>query len=189
MLALYRSLMHFYPATYRCEFGDEMMDVLTEVHAATRKKSGLARFLSGVHEGGGLLFGALQEHVWNITGSQGRRRLSPMFSSSFLPGRFAMKSEFRFPKATVTLMVIILAAVILTIEKAKAISASVPHTSSPVGHIQPAQITMIPTLLVAMVTAIGVAVIGWGILFALRRSGVQQLSEMNPSAGQRSVKP
>jgi hypothetical protein len=188
MLALYRSLMHLYPAAYRCEFGEEMMDVLSEVQAVTRNRGALARFRSGAHEAGGLLFGALQEHVWNIMGSQGRRRLSPMFSSSFLPGRFAMKSEFRFPKATVTLMVIILAAVIFTIEKAKAISASVPHTSSPVGHIQPAQITMVPTLLVTMITALVIAVIGWAVLFALHRSGVQQLSEMNPSAGQRSSK-
>lgn len=183
MLALHRSLMHLYPGAYRCQFGEEMMDVLTEVHAATRERSGLARFLSGVHEAGGLLFGALREHFRSIAGYD-----SGVFSSMYLRGRFAMKSEFRFPKATVTLMVIILAAVILTIEKAKAISASVPHANPAVGHIQPAQITMVPTLLVTMITAIGVAVIGWGILFALRRSGVQQLSEINPSAGQRSGK-
>jgi len=39
-----------------------------------------------------------------------------------------------------------------------------------------------------MICAIVAAVIGWAILFALRRSGVQQLSEMNPSAEQRSGK-
>jgi hypothetical protein len=188
MLTFYRSLLYLYPAAYRSEFGEEMMDVLSEVQTETRNRSMVSRFVSGAREAGGLLFGALQEHIWNIMGSQGRRRLSPMFSSSFLPGRFAMKSEFRFPKATVTLMVIILAAVIFTIEKAKAISASVPHTSSPVGHIQPAQITMIPTLLVTMVTAIVIAVLGWAILFALRRSGVHHLAEMNPSAGRRSSK-
>ena len=94
-----------------------------------------------------------------------------------------MKSEFRFPKSTVGLMLVILAAVIFTIEKAKAISVSAPHASQAVGPIQPAQITMVPTLLVTMITAIGVAVIGWGILFALRRSGIQQLSEMNPRSG------
>jgi hypothetical protein len=187
MLALYRSLLRFYPAAYRCEFADEMMDVLSELQAETRKRSVLTRVLCAAREAGGLLYGALQEHFRSITGSHGNRMFSSMFSS-FSSRRFAMKSEFRFPKATVTLMVIILAAVIFTIEKAKAISASVPHTSSPVGHIQPAQITMIPTLLVAMITAIGVAVIGWGILFALHRSGVQQLSEMNPSAGQHSSK-
>ena len=91
-----------------------------------------------------------------------------------------MKSEFRFPKAAVGLMVVILAAVMFTIEKAKAISASVPHANPSVGHIQPAQMTILPSLLVAMFSAIVVGLIGWTILFALHRSGVQQLSEMNP---------
>ena len=92
-----------------------------------------------------------------------------------------MRSEFRFPKATVGLMLVILAAVMFTIEKAKAISAH-----PPVGHIHPSQITILPMLLVAMIGAIGAGIIGWAILFALRRSGLQQLSEINPSAGQRS---
>ena len=38
-----------------------------------------------------------------------------------------MRSEFRFPKATPILMAIILAGVILTIEKATAIEESLPH--------------------------------------------------------------
>lgn len=99
-----------------------------------------------------------------------------------------MRSEFRFPKATVGLMLVILAAVMFTIEKAKAISASIPHGNPPVGHILPAQITILPMLLVALASAIGAGVIGWAILFALRRSGIQQLSEMNPSADERSAK-
>ena len=178
MLSLYRSLLHLYPANYRCEYGDEMMDVLSEVQAETRTRSALARIFYGAHEAGGLLYGALREHFRSITGSY----------DVFSRRRFAMRSEFRFPKATVALMTVILAAVIFAIEKAKAISASVPHTNPPVGHIQPAQVTMVPTLLVTMICAIVAAVIGWAILFALRRSGVQQLSEMNPSAEQRSGK-
>jgi hypothetical protein len=184
MFALYRSLLRLYPPAYRCEFADEMMDVLAELHAETRKRSVLARVLCAAREAGGLLYGALREHFWNITGSYDRGMFSSMFSSR----RFAMRSEFRFPKATVALMVIILAAVLFTIEKAKAISASIPHANPPVGHIQPAEITMVPTLLVAMISAIVAGVIGWGILFALHRSGVQQLSEMNPSVEQRSSK-
>ena len=188
MLALYRSLMQLYPAVYRREFGAEMMDVLTEVHAATREKSGLARFTSGVHEAGGLLFGALQEHLWNIMGSQGRRRLSPMFSSSFLPGRFAMKSEFRFPKSTVGLMLVILAAIIFAIEKGKAISPSIAHANPAVSLVPSALAIIAQVLLATLIWAIVAGALGWGILFALRRSGIQQLSEMNPSAGQRTSK-
>jgi hypothetical protein len=184
MLALYRSLLCLYPAAYRREFGEEMMDVLSEVQAETRNESMVSRFVSGAHEAGGLLHGALVEHLRSITGSYD----NGIFSSMFLSRRFAMRSEFRFPKATVTLMVIILAAIIFTIEKAKAISASVPHANPTVGPIHSAQFTILPSLLVAMISAIAAGVLGWAILFALRRSGVQQLSEMNPSAGQRSGK-
>lgn len=188
MLALYRSLLLLYPTAYRCEYGDEMMEVLSEVQAVNRNRSALARILSGWHEAGGLLHGALREQLRSITGSQGNKMFSPIFSPMFLSRRFTMRSEFRFPKATVALMTIILAAVTFTIEKAKAISASVPHANPPVGLIQPAQITIVPTLLVVLLSALAAGVLGWGILFALRRSGVHHLAEMNPSAGWRSGK-
>jgi hypothetical protein len=178
MLGLYRSLLYLYPAAYRCEFGEEMMEVLSEVQAETRNSNALAYVFSRVREAGGLLYGALREHFRSITGSY----------DVFSQRRFAMRSEFRFPKATVGLMLVILAAVMFTIEKAKAISASVPHANPPVGQIQPAQITIVPSLLVAMISAIVAGVVGWAILFGLHRSGIQQLSEMNPSADQRSGK-
>jgi hypothetical protein len=183
MLALYRSLLYIYPTAYRCEYGKEMMEVLAEVEAETRKKSALARASCEAHETCGLLYGALREHFRSITGSHERSR----FSFMFLSRRFAMRSEFRFPKATVALMTVILAAVVFTIEKAKAISASVPHANLPVGPIQ-AQFTIVPTLLVVLIGTAVAGVIGWAILFAMHRSGVHQLSAVNPSAGQRSTK-
>ncbi len=184
MHSLYRALLYLYPPAYRCEYGDEMMEVLSEVQAVTRNRSALSRILSGGHEAGGLLYGALREHFRSITGPYDGR----MLSSMFLSRRFTMRSEFRFPKATVALMTIILAAVTFTIEKAKAISASVPHANPPVGLIQPTQITIVPTLLVVLLSAVAAGVLGWGILFALRRSGVHHLAEMNPSADARSGK-
>lgn len=184
MLALYRSILHLYPAACRGEYGEEMLEVLAEVQAENRQDGALARAGCVAREAGGLLYGALQEHLRRFTGPYDGTRLSSMF----LGGRFAMRSEFRFPKATVGLMLVILAAVMFTIEKAKAISASIPHANPPVGHIHPSQITILPMLLVAMISAIGAAVMVWAILFALRRSGIQQLSEMNPSATERSRK-
>lgn len=184
MLAFYRSILHFYPSAYRSEFGEEMMDVLSEVQAEPRKRGAVAKIVSGAHEAAGLLCGALQEHLRSITGSYDRG----LFSSLFSQRRFAMKSEFRFPKATVGLMVVILAAIMFAIEKAKAISASVPHANPPVGPIQPAQMAILPSLLVPMIAALAVGLIGWGILFALRRSGLHHLADMNPSAGPRSSK-
>ena len=180
MLAVYRTLLHLYPARYRSEFGDEMLDVLSEVLREIRNKSAMRRFLFAVREAGGLLGGALHEHLRSITGS--------CDNGIFSFRRLAMKSEFRFPKTTVGLMVVILAAVTLAIEKAKAISASVAHGNPPVGHIERSQMTILPSLLEAMLGAVVVGVIGWAILFALRRSGVQQLSEINLSAGQRPDK-
>ena len=99
-----------------------------------------------------------------------------------------MRSEFRFPKATVGLMMVILAAVMLTIEKARAISASIPQANPAVGPIHPTQAMIVQALLATLIWAIGAGAIGWGILYVLRRTGVQQLSEMNPSAGQRASK-
>lgn len=181
MLAFYRALLHLYPAAYRCEFGDEMMDVLSEVQSENQKNGALALLFSGVRETGGLLYGAAREHVMGITGSYD----NGMFSFG---RRLAMRSEFRFPKATVGLMIVILAAVMLAIEKAKAISASVPHASVPIGPIQSTQATIVQTMLGTLIWAITAGAIGWGILYALRRTGVQQLSEMNPAGGQRPSK-
>lgn len=188
MLALYRSLLYLYPAEYRCEFGEEMLNVLSEVQAGRRRRNKLARALAGAHEAGGLLYGAMREHLWSITGSQGRRRLSPMFTPRFLSGRSTMRSEFRFPKSTVALMAIILAGVILAIEKARAISLSIPHANPPVGPIHPTQTMIVQVLLATLIWAIGAGAIGWGILFALRRSGMQRISGMNATASQRAGK-
>lgn len=181
MIAFYRALLRLYPASYRCEFGEEMIDVLLEVQTENRKKGPLALLFSGAHETGGLVLGAVREHFYNLTGSYD----SGMFS---FKRRFAMRSEFRFPKATVGLMIVILAAVMMAIEKAKAISASIPRANPPVGPIQPAQATIMETMLVTLIWAIAAGAIGWGILYALRRTGVQQLSEMKPAASQRSSK-
>ena len=180
MLALYRSILHLYPASHRAEYSDEMLEVLSEVQAEICKKRALERAGYAWREAQGLLVGALEEHWRRFMGPYERARLSPF------EGRFVMRSEFRFPKATVGLMLVILAAVMFAIEKAKAISASVPHANPPVWHIHPSQITVLPVLLAAMISAIGAGVLGWSILFALRRSGIQQLSEMKPSSLERS---
>ena len=168
MLAFYRALLRLYPAAYRCEYGDEMMDVLREVQAENRKQGVLALFFSRARETGGLVFGAVREHFHNLTGSYD----GGLFS---LRRGFAMRSDFRFPKATVGLMMVILAAVMFTIEKAKAISASIPHANPPVGPIQSAHATIVETLLLALIWAIAAGAIGWGILHAFHRSGTHRL--------------
>src|SRR2546430_11772156 len=102
MLALYRALLHLYPAAYRCEYGDEMTDVLREVQSANQKKGALALLFSGMRETGGLPSCAVREHFMGITGSSD----NGSFSSGCRP---AIRSEFWFPEATVGFVIVILA--------------------------------------------------------------------------------
>ena len=94
-----------------------------------------------------------------------------------------MRPEFRFPKATPILMAVILAGVILTIEKATAIQNSLPDTYlQQLPPIQPEHFTFFPAMAVIFLSAYAAAVIGWAVLFALRRSGVHRLSEMSDAS-------
>jgi len=178
MFSLYRSLLYLYPPAHRYEYGEEMMAVFVELETETWKKGALARGLFCAREVKGLLGGALLEHVRTIAGAH---RPSPFFSR-----RLTVRTEFRFPKATATLMTIILAAIVMAIEKAKAIQASIPYSNPHVGPIQPAQFTLLPTLLLIMAFACMSGGIGWAILFALHRSGVHRLAEFDPSGDQGS---
>jgi hypothetical protein len=176
MLAIYRTLLYLYPSAYRDEYGEEMMAVFCEVREEMKNKGPFARVVCCCREVGGLLGGALQEHGRCILGSYSR--------STFSSRRLAMRTEFRFPKATVTLMVIILVGVVMAINKGKAIQASVPYANPHIGPIQPAQFTVLPSLMLTLVGACLVGAIGWVIMFALHRSGVQRFSKVDTSGGQ-----
>ncbi len=177
MLLLYRCLLHLYPPAYRCEFAEEMIAVFREAQAETWQKNMAARAAFCAREAGGLLCGALEEHLRVITG--------PDFLSLFRSRRFIMRSEFRFPKATAPLMALILAMIVVAIEKAKAISASAPHANPQVGPIPPLQFTVVWLFLLVLIVTATAGALGWAILFALRRSGVQRFSESNPSGASR----
>jgi len=170
MLSLCRYLLYLYPPAHRVEYGEEMAAVLFERQAESQRSGVLARWAFWAREIAGLLRGALQEHVLAATGLHSW--------VEFRLRRFSMRSEFRFPKATGWLMLVILAAVVMAIEKAKAISASLPDTHPYVGPIQPAQFTVISTFAVVFVAGCVIGAVGWAVLFALRRSGVQRLSEL-----------
>ena len=171
MLRFYRVLLQLYPSGYRREFGEEMLAVLAEANADARQQVWLARFSLASRESAGLLRGAFEEHLLALTGSY------PVVV--FPNRRTTMRSEFRFPKTTVGLMIILLVAVIVTIEKAKAISQSIPPGSTPVGPIHPEYIGVVPAFLMALGGASLLAAIGWAILFALRRSGIHRLSSVH----------
>ena len=182
MLAIYRCLLYLYPSAYREEYGEEMMAVFYQVEAAMGRKSSVSRTVACIREAGGLLRGAMRERARGIVGPHG----AAMFSSVFSSRRLAMRSEFRFPKATVTLMAIILVGVIMAIDKARAIQASIPYANPRVGPIQPVHLTVLPSLLLIFVAACVAGGIGWAILFALQQSGVHHFSKIDPSKGQHS---
>jgi hypothetical protein len=88
-----------------------------------------------------------------------------------------VRSEFRFPKTTAVLMTIILAGVVVAIERGEAIQASLQAVNPPIGPIQPARFTLLPVIALMFVFVYAAGVIGWAILFAMRRSGVHRLAE------------
>jgi hypothetical protein len=173
MLSLYRSLLYLYPPSYRTEYGEEMVAVFHELQTEILKQSRLAQSVFWAREVEGLLRGALHEHLRTFAGS---RDPSPLFSR-----RLNMRSEFRFSKATPTLMTIILGAVVMAIEKATAIQNSIPPSSQHVGPIQPAHFTFLPTLLLILSFGCVGGVLGWAVLFALHRSGVHRIAGFDPS--------
>jgi len=172
MLRVYRSVLTLYPAAYRRVYAEEMLAVLAEIEFDAAEQRGWSKFARRVRETSGLLAGAATEHTRQCLGYTG--------ASIFLPGRTRMRSEFRFPKATAVLMTVVLVAVLMAIEKAKAISASIPPNSTPVGPIQPEHFSTVTTFLVILALALSAAAIGWLVTFALRRSGVQRFSAVHP---------
>lgn len=170
MLELYRRLLYLYPSAHRFEYGEEMLAVFREVEAEASTKGMLARGAFQGREIAGLLKGAVQEHL-RLTGGAKHWPLVPS-------RRFMMRNEFRFPKATAFLMTVILAGVVLAIDRAEAIQVSLPHTNPPVGPIQPAHFVFFPIIALMLAVVYAAGIVGWAILFALRRSGVHRLSEM-----------
>lgn len=170
MLTLIRYLLYLYPAAHRMEFGEEMSEVLRERQNEIGKRGALARWISNGREIEGLLRGAVREHVRAGTG---------LYSWEGFPiRRNRMRTEFRFPKATPVLMTVILGAVVMAIEKARAIQMSVPPSHQQVGPIQSADLTVLPSFVLLFVLGCVAGAIAWAIAYALRRSGGQRLEEL-----------
>ncbi len=95
-----------------------------------------------------------------------------------------MRNGFRFPKTTIIFMTLILACVVMAIKKGGDIAASVPNVDPPLPiHIQPVHSMLLGGLPLFFAFFYAAGLIGWGILFALRRAGVHRLDNM--SAGQK----
>jgi len=170
MLRVYRKLLCLYPAEHRAQFVEEMVSVFAEARAEDVNRRRIARAKFYAREIAGLVRGALQEHTRGLPGAH--------FEISLPTRRFSMRNGFRFPKATAILMTIILAGVVVAIRKGEAISASLPNVSQPIAPIHSAPSYLLPGVIAGFVFFYAAGLIGWAILFALRRSGVHRLDEM-----------
>jgi len=171
MLRLYRCLLHLYPATHRQQFGDEMTAVFGEVQAETAAKGIAAHAFLYARETAGLMAGALQQHVRTLFGTK--------VWLPFPTRRFTMHTEFRFPKTTAVLMTIILAGVLVAIKQGEAIEASMARANPPIGPFHIIQTNMLPGIVIGFAAVYAAGLIGWAILFALRRSGVHRLDSIS----------
>jgi hypothetical protein len=169
MLKLYRRLMILYPAAHREQFGDEMISVFNEMQSEARHKKMTERATFYIREASGLLAGALREHLRILNSTQ--KWLA------FPTRRFTMHSEFRFPKATAVLMMIILAGIVVAIEKARVIQAAYSN-GNPVVPLEAAHLTFFPTVALLLVFFYAAGAVGWAILFVLHRSGVHRLADV-----------
>jgi hypothetical protein len=155
-LTVYYWLLCLYPGSYRQEFGAEMTFVFREARSALPPALAV-RISFYRREFCGLLAGALCAHYDRLFG----------------PGipfrRFDMQRQFRFPRSTVFLMLVIFAGTVLTISKASRIAGATP------GSVWPSFVPFVALMLLTMCTAAAVVV---GILHALRRSGVYRLENV-----------
>ena len=173
MLAVYQRLLRLYPAKHRELFGEEMMAVLREESDENANRRLLSRTRFFAREIAGLMAGALREHF--------RVLLEIEDEPSFVTGRFAMRNGFRFPKTTIVFMALILCGVLTAIKKGEDIATSVPHDIGPIAplHIEPVHSILLGGMPLFFAFFYTAGLIGWAILFALRRSGVHRLADMS----------
>ena len=162
MLRLYQGLLYLYPAAYRQEFGEEMQSVFLQAQAEGSMAPLLRRATFSVREISGLLSGAAQAHLRSLFG----------IDDWFRHRRFNMRPQYRFPRSTVFLMWVILAGVVLAIQKARDIATSTPHEVMVAWKSLPLFLLLFPALACAAVVAV------WALLFALRRTGMHRLDGM-----------
>jgi hypothetical protein len=166
---LYRKLLQLYPKFHRTHFAEEMLAVYGDMRMKAVAKGLRARTAFYIRETAGVLSGALQEH-WRALGCDPAWFLLPV-------RRLTMRSQFRFPKMTPVLMTIILAGVISAIQRGEAISYYFPNVTKTTAPLGPLHSNLLPGVIFGLAIFYIAGMIGWVILFAMRRSGVHRLDE------------
>ena len=153
-LTIYRWLLCLYPGSYREEFAEEMTSVFRDAGSELPPRL-VAKISFYGREFCGLVSGALRAHL--------DRWLGPAIPLR----RFYMQPQFRFPRSTVFLMLVIFAGTVLTISKAASVAGGLA--------VWPSLVSVLAFMLLTMCTA---AVIVWRILHSLRRSGAHRLENV-----------
>jgi len=168
MTLLYRLLLYLYPPSHRREYAEEMTAVFRNAQVDIRSECLRGRIAFRICETLGLLAGAMQEHLRIFSGR------SPSISFT----RCDMRPEFRFPKSTVLLMSLIFGGVMVAMKEASAVQAKYGSASDSMWRTFPGFAGW--TFAFALVT---VAIV-WAILFALGRTGVHRLANIQPGLRQ-----
>jgi hypothetical protein len=157
VITVYCWLLCLYPGSYRHEFGGEMTSVFCEARSELPPVLP-AKFSFYRREFCGLLSGALCAHF------------DRLFGPAIPFWRFNMQPQFRFPRSTVLLMIVILAGVVLAIAEASSVAGDT------LGSAWRSLVSLLVLMLLSMCAA---AAVVWGILHTLRRSGVHRLENVN----------
>ena len=75
-------------------------------------------------------------------------------------------------------MAVILAGIVLAIQKAESICAALPPDIAPVGPMWAPHVGILTTIVLTFLMVYLAGAVAWVVLFALRRSGVHRLSDM-----------
>jgi len=164
MTCFYRCLLYLYPPLYRREYAAEMISVFRDAQADVWFGSFRERLSFRTRETLGLLAGAAQEHLRILCGN------SPIISFT----RLDMRPEFRFPRSTVVLMSVVFAGVVFAMKEASAIQAKYGSASDSMWHTFPGFAGLTFGFTFATVAIV------WAILFALGRTGVHRLANIDP---------
>jgi len=166
-LTVYGWLLCLYPVSYRREFGEEMTSIFREARSdlpptLTPKISFYRREFCG------LLSGALYAHF------------DRLFGPAIPFRRIDMQPQFRFPRSTVFLMCVILAGVVVAINKAVDVvqlKQGLPRVSNQSWEPMVGALLLTLAIIVAAVAAV------WGALFATRRTGMHRLEGVQTWGG------
>lgn len=90
-----------------------------------------------------------------------------------------MRNGFRFPKSTVVFMMLILGGVLMAIKKGGDIARSLPDVNPQIAPIQASHGPLVPPVVLLWMFFCALGLVGWGIMFALKRSGMHRMAEIS----------